>query len=79
MKIAKQIGTRRKTEIKMPEKTSINQKTTPASIESYTNILRRLNWRIVPKDTIIQIHAKLKNDTKRVRGVNRAFTTSTCC
>ncbi len=58
-----------KTEIKMPEKTSINQKTTPASIESYTNILRRLNWRIVPKDTIIQIHAKLKKMIPSERGV----------
>lgn len=58
-----------KTEIKAPEKPIINQKVTPASIELYTNILRRLNWRIVPKDTIIQIHAKLKKALPSERGV----------
>lgn len=58
-----------KTETKEPEKPTVNQKATPASIELYTNILRRLNWRIVPKDTIIQIHAKLKNTLPSERSV----------
>lgn len=58
-----------KTETKAPEKTTVNQKVTPASIELYTNILRRLNWRIVPKDTIIQIHAKLKKTLPSERSV----------
>lgn len=58
-----------KAEMKAPEKPTINQKVTPASVELYTNILRRLNWRIVPKDTIIQIHAKLKKTLPSERGV----------
>lgn len=58
-----------KAETKEPEKQTVNQKSTPASVELYTNILRRLNWRIVPKDTIIQIHAKLKNTSPSERSV----------
>ncbi len=33
----------------------------PASFEVYTSILRQLNWRIVSKDTVVQIQAKLKS------------------
>lgn len=35
-----------------------SQKT--ATIETYTRILRELNWRLVSKDTIVQLHAKLR-------------------
>lgn len=58
-----------KAETKEPEKKTVNQNAVPASFELYTNILRRLNWRIVPKDTIIQIHAKLKNTSPSERSV----------
>lgn len=38
--------------------TTTVQKT--ATVETYTRILRELNWRLVSKDTVVQLHAKLR-------------------
>ena len=37
-----------------------DNKSKSATVETYTRILRGLNWRLVSKDTIIQTHAKLR-------------------
>lgn len=45
-----------------PIKTQQNNITTQktATVETYTRILRDLQWRLVSKDTIVQLHARLR-------------------